>query len=301
MKLINFMGMRRIAYVISIVLAVISIGSLAYKHLNLGLDFTGGTQVEIHYDTAPNVDSVRQTLDDAGYQNVSVQTFGDQSELLVRLQNNFTNNLGDTIVQQLSEHGENPRLVRSDFVGAQVGDQLRDQGGLGLLVAVIGIVIYLAIRFQFKFAIGAVVALLHDVLIVLGIFSLFGLEFNLTVMAAILAVLGYSLNDTIVVYDRIRENIQKSRSNDVIRLCNDAINQTLARTIATSGTTVIVLVALLLMGGDMLHNFSIALLLGIVLGTFSSIYVAAALLVLLNLKRSDLISGRHQALDDGMP
>lgn len=301
MKLINFMGMRRIAYVISIVLAVISIGSLAYKHLNLGLDFTGGTQVEIHYDTAPDVDSVRQTLDDAGYQNVSVQTFGDQSELLVRLQNNFTNNLGDTIVQQLSEHGENPRLVRSDFVGAQVGDQLRDQGGLGLLVAVIGIVIYLAIRFQFKFAIGAVVALLHDVLIVLGIFSLFGLEFNLTVMAAILAVLGYSLNDTIVVYDRIRENIQKSRSNDIIRLCNDAINQTLARTIATSGTTVIVLVALLLMGGDMLHNFSIALLLGIVLGTFSSIYVAAALLVLLNLKRSDLISGRRQALDDGMP
>lgn len=301
MKLINFMGMRRIAYVISIVLAVISIGSLAYKHLNLGLDFTGGTQVEIHYDTAPDVDSVRQTLDDAGYQNVSVQTFGDQSELLVRLQNNFTNNLGDTIVQQLSGHGENPTLIRSDFVGAQVGDQLRDQGGLGLLVAVLGIMIYLAIRFQFKFAIGAVVALLHDVLIVLGIFSLFGLEFNLTVMAAILAVLGYSLNDTIVVYDRIRENIQKSRSNDIIRLCNDAINQTLARTIATSGTTVIVLVALLLMGGDMLHNFSIALLLGIVLGTFSSIYVAAALLVLLKLKRSDLISGRHQALDDGMP
>ncbi|MGJ8514753.1 protein translocase subunit SecF [Carnimonas bestiolae] len=301
MKLINFMGMRRIAYVISIVLAVISIGSLAYKHLNLGLDFTGGTQVEIHYDTAPDVDSVRQTLDDAGYKNVSVQTFGDQSELLVRLQNNFTKNLGETIVQQLSGHGENPNLVRSDFVGAQVGDQLRDQGGLGLLLAVVGIVIYLAIRFQFKFAVGAVVALLHDVLIVLGIFSLFGLEFNLTVMAAILAVLGYSLNDTIVVYDRIRENIQKSRSNDIIRLCNDAINQTLARTIATSGTTVIVLVALLLMGGDMLHNFSIALLLGIVLGTFSSIYVAAALLVLLNLKRSDLISGRRQALDDGMP
>ncbi|MGJ8523176.1 Protein translocase subunit SecF [Carnimonas sp. R-84981] len=301
MKLINFMGMRRIAYVISIVLAVISIGSLAYKHLNLGLDFTGGTQVEIHYDTAPDVDSVRKTLDDAGYKNVSVQTFGDQSELLVRLQNNFTKNLGETIVQQLSGHGENPNLVRSDFVGAQVGDQLRDQGGLGLLLAVVGIVIYLAIRFQFKFAVGAVVALLHDVLIVLGIFSLFGLEFNLTVMAAILAVLGYSLNDTIVVYDRIRENIQKSRSNDIIRLCNDAINQTLARTIATSGTTVIVLVALLLMGGDMLHNFSIALLLGIVLGTFSSIYVAAALLVLLNLKRSDLISGRRQALDDGMP
>lgn len=301
MKLINFMGMRRIAYIISIILAVVSIGSLAVKHLNLGLDFTGGTEVEIKYESAPNLDDVRQDLSDAGYKNVSVQTFGDQSDLMVRLQNNFTKNLGTKLVDQLSAHGEHPQLVRSDYVGAQVGDQLRDQGGLGLLLAIGGIIIYLAIRFQFKFAVGAVVALLHDVLIVLGIFSLFGLEFNLTVMSAILAVLGYSLNDTIVVYDRIRENIQKSRSHDIERLCNDAINQTLARTIATSGTTVMVLVALLLMGGSMLHNFAIALLLGIVLGTFSSIYVAAALLLLLKLKRSDLISARKQALNDGMP
>lgn len=301
MKLIDFMGQRKIAYIVSILLAVISIGSLAFKHLNLGLDFTGGTQVEVKYDTAPELDQVRETLAKAGYHNVSVQTFGDQTDILVRLQRDFSNNLGNQVVTTLTQNGEKAELVRSEYVGAQVGEQLRDQGGLGLLLALIGITIYLAIRFQLKFAIGAVVALAHDVLIVLGIFSVFSIEFDLTVMAAVLAVLGYSLNDTIVVYDRIRENIRKSRSHDIARLCNDAINQTLARTVATSGTTLMVIVALYVMGGDMIHNFALALLLGIVLGTFSSIYVAAALLLLLKLKREDLISARRKVLEDDMP
>lgn len=301
MKLIDFMGKRHIAYIVSIVLALISIGSLAVKHLNLGLDFTGGTQIEIRYDKAPSLDHIRQALADAHYRNVVVQTFGDQRDLLIRIQRNFSNNLGQEVLSTLTADGEHAELVRSEYVGAQVGQQLSNQGGLGLLIAIIGITIYLAIRFQIKFAVGAIVALLHDVLIVVGIFSLFSIEFDLTTMAAVLAVLGYSLNDTIVVYDRIRENIRKSRSSDIARLCNDAINQTLARTVATSGTTLMVLVALYVMGGSMIHNFALALLLGVVLGTFSSIYVAAALLLLLHLKREDLIPARRKALEDDMP
>lgn len=301
MKLIDFMGKRHIAYIVSILLSVIAIGSLAVKQLNLGLDFTGGTQVEVHYAQAPELDDVREALGQAGYAHASVQTFGAETDILVRLQQDYSENVGAQIVSALSTHGENVQLVRAEFVGAQVGEQLRDQGGLGLLLALGGIMIYLALRFQYKFAIGAVVSLAHDVLIVLGIFSLFDLEFDLTVMAAVLAVLGYSLNDTIVIYDRIRENIRKSRSNDIARLCNDAVNQTLARTVATSGTTLLVLFALYLMGGDMIHNFSLALIIGIFLGTFSSIYVSAALLVLMNLKREDLIPTKRAEVEEELP
>lgn len=301
MKLIDFMGQRRIAYIVSILLTVIAVGSLAIKHLNLGLDFTGGTQIEVRYQQAPNLDDVRETLVRSGYHAASVQSFGATTDVLIRLQAEYNRNIGNDIVSALSTNGAQVELARADYVGAQVGNQLRDQGGLGLLLALGGIMIYLALRFQWKFALGAVLALAHDVLIVVGIFSIFQLEFDLTVMAGVLAVLGYSLNDTIVVYDRIRENIRTSRSHNIIQICNDAINQTLARTIATSGSTLLALCALYTMGGDMLHNFSLALIFGVVLGTFSSIYVAAALLVLFNLKRDDLIQTRKGTEEDELP
>lgn len=302
MKLIDFMGQRRIAYAVSILLTVFAVGSLAIKHLNLGLDFTGGTQIEVRYQQPPNLDNVRESLANAGYHAPSVQSFGATTDVLIRLQAEYNRNIGRDIVNTLSQNGtQHVELARADYVGAQVGNQLRDQGGLGMLLALGGIMIYLALRFQWKFALGAVLALAHDVLIVVGIFSFFQLEFDLTVMAGVLAVLGYSLNDTIVVYDRVRENIRTSRSHNIIQICNDAINQTLARTVATSGSTLLALCALYTMGGDMLHNFSLALIFGVVLGTFSSIYVAAALLVLFNLKRDDLIQVRKGGAEDELP
>lgn len=293
MKLIDFMGKRRIAYIVSVLLTILAFGSLAVKHLNLGLDFTGGTTVEVRYDREPDLEHLREAISQAGYHNPVVQAFGSPTDILIRLQADYTDNIGQKVASLSSLDGNEAHLVRAEYVGAQVGNQLRDQGGLGLLLALLGIMVYLALRFQWKFALGAVLALAHDVLIVIGLFSILGLEFDLTVMAGVLAVLGYSLNDTIVVYDRIRENIRTSRSHDIVQICNDAINQTLARTIATSGTTLLALCALYTMGGDMLHNFSLALIFGVVLGTFSSIYVAAALLVLFNLRREDLATAKH--------
>ena len=295
MKLIDFMGKRRIAYVISILLTIIAIGSLATRHLNLGLDFTGGTIVQVHFDHQPDLEQVRETIAKAGYPNPTVQAGGTTQDAQIRMQVDYTDNIGQKIAAVISSSDNAAHVVSANFIGSQVGDQLSNQGGKGLLYALIGIMIYLALRFQWKFALGAVLALAHDVLIVIGIFSIFHLEFDLTVMAGVLAVLGYSLNDTIVVYDRIRENIRTSRSHDIVQICNDAINQTLARTIATSGTTLLALCALYTMGGEMLHNFSLALIFGVVLGTFSSIYVAAALLVLFKLRRSDLTKPQHDS------
>ena len=201
------------------------------------------------------------------------------------------------MAELLRASGEELQLIRAEFVGAQVGEQLRDQSGLGLLVAFGIVVVYVAFRFQYKFAIGAVVSQIHDVLIVVGAFALFQLEFDLTVLAAILAVIGYSLNDTIVVYDRIRENIRKSRLSDMSAIFNDAINQTLSRTLATSMTTLLVLIALLFLGGDMIQGFAIALIIGVVVGTFSSIYVASALLLTLKLEREDLIPTKKESTE----
>ena len=295
MKLIDFMGKRRIAYVISILLTIIAVGSLATRHLNLGQDFTGGTLVQVRFDQEPDLENVRETIIKAGYPAPTVQTGGTSTDAQIRMQADYTDQIGQKIATLISSSDNSAHLIRASFTGSQVGDQLKSQGAKGLLYALIGITIYLAFRFQWKFALGAVLALTHDVLIVVGIFSLLHLEFDLTVMAGVLAVLGYSLNDTIVVYDRIRENIRTSRSHDIIQICNDAINQTLARTIATSGTTLLALCALYTMGGEMLHNFALALIFGVVLGTFSSIYVAAALLVLFKLRRSDLNKPQHDA------
>jgi len=291
---IDFMGRRNLAFVVSAVLLIISIGAIIFQQLNLGLDFTGGTLVEVRYGAAPSLDAIRQLLEDSGFQDVSVQTFGASTEILIRLQQAFDADVGNEVVSLLRASGDSVNLVRAEFVGAQVGDQLRDQSGLGLLVALGVVMLYVAFRFQYKFALGALLALLHDVIIVVGIFALFQLDFDLTVLAAILAVIGYSLNDTIVVYDRIRESIRTSRIDDMPQIFNEAINATLSRTLATSGTTVLVLLALLLLGGDMIENFAIALLIGIVVGTFSSIYISGALLIPLRLSREDLIPTKKE-------
>jgi preprotein translocase subunit SecF len=286
---IDFMGRRTLALILSGIMLLVSIGALLFQQLNLGLDFTGGTLIEVRYATAPALDGIRQTLEQSGFQDVAVQTFGATTEVLIRLQQAFDADVGDSVVTLLRDSGASVELVRAEFVGAQVGDQLRDQSGLGMLVALGVVMLYVAFRFQYKFAIGALFALLHDVIIVIGLFALFGLEFDLTVLAAILAVIGYSLNDTIVVYDRIRETIRTSQLTDMPQIFNEAINATLSRTLATSGTTLLVLLALLVLGGDMIENFAIALLIGIVVGTFSSIYISGALLIPLKLSREDLI------------
>ncbi|MGM0784614.1 MAG: protein translocase subunit SecF [Pseudomonadota bacterium] len=291
----DFMGKRRIAFAASAAMLLVAIVSLLFQGLSLGLDFTGGTLVEVRYSAAPSLDAIRQILEAAEFRDVSVQTFGASTEVLIRLQQAFDPDVGERVVELLRQSGDSVELVRAEFVGAQVGDQLRDQSGMGLLVALGIVMLYVAFRFQYKFAIGALLALVHDVIIVVGIFSLFQFEFDLTVLAALLAVIGYSLNDTIVVYDRIRENIRKSRIDDMPAIFNEAINATLSRTLATSGTTLLVLLALLLLGGDMIHYFSVALLIGIVVGTFSSIYVAAALLLVVHLERKDLIPPPKEA------
>ncbi|SFH29471.1 protein translocase subunit SecF [Modicisalibacter xianhensis] len=298
MRQFDFMGKRRLAFIGSGVLLLVSLITLLFQQLNLGLDFTGGTLVEVRYATAPALDAVRQALEGAGFQDVSVQTFGSASEVLVRLQQAFDPGVGEQVTQILRQTGESVDLVRAEFVGAQVGGQLRDQSGLGMLVALGVVMLYVAFRFQYKFAFGALLALVHDVIIVLGVFSLFQLDFDLTVLAAILAVIGYSLNDTIIVYDRIRENIRKSRTDDMAAIFNDAINATLSRTLATSGTTLLVLLALLLLGGDMIHNFALALIIGVGIGTFSSVYVASALLIVLKLQREDLIPAKKENAEE---
>ncbi|MGM0536041.1 MAG: protein translocase subunit SecF [Pseudomonadota bacterium] len=291
---LDFMGKRRIAFAISALMLLVSVASLLFQQLNLGLDFTGGTLVEVRYAVAPSLDTVRQVLEDAEFRDVSVQTFGASTEVLIRLQQAFDPDVGEQVVTLLRDAGDEVELVRAEFVGAQVGDQLRDQSGMGLLVALGIVMLYVAFRFQYKFAVGALLALLHDVIIVVGLFSLFQWEFDLTVLAALLAVIGYSLNDTIVVYDRIRETIRKSRIDDMPTIFNEAINMTLSRTLATSGTTLLVLFALFLLGGDMIHFFSIALIAGVAVGTFSSIYVAAALLLAVKLDREDLIPAKKE-------
>ncbi|MDR5859843.1 protein translocase subunit SecF [Halomonas eurihalina] len=290
----DFMGKRRYAFIISVATLLISVVAILVLGLNLGLDFTGGTLVEVRYATAPALSAVRETLEAAGFKDVAVQTFGASTEVLIRLQQAFDAGVGDQVVDLLRQGGNSVDLVRAEFVGAQVGDQLRDQSGMGMLVALGVVVLYVAFRFQYKFAIGALLALGHDVFIVLGVFALFGFEFDLTVLAAVLAVIGYSLNDTIVVYDRIRENIRKSRIDDMPAIFNESINQTLSRTLATSGTTLLVVLALMILGGDMIHYFAVALFIGITVGTFSSIYVSAALLLPLKLQRADLMPAKKE-------
>ncbi|MCB1854244.1 MAG: protein translocase subunit SecF [Halieaceae bacterium] len=290
MKVINFMGWRKLAALFSITLVLASLGSLVVQQLNWGLDFTGGTLLEVHYSDTADLGGIRQTLATEGYDGATVVSFGSDRDVLIRLSHGYSDSEGIVLLGKLQAtfQGE-VELRRIEFVGPQVGDELREQGGLAMLLALGLVMLYIAFRFQLKFAVGAVVALIHDVIITLGFFSFTRMEFDLTVLAALLAVIGYSLNDTIVVFDRIRENFRKVRRATPVEIINISLTETLDRTLVTSLTTLLVLVCLALFGGEMINGFAIALIVGIGIGTYSSIYVAANVLMLLNVSKEDLM------------
>ena len=290
MKVINFMSQRKLAVLFSGLLLLVSIFSLATKQLNWGLDFTGGTLVEIHYSATADLNAIRSTLETQGYAGSSVMSFGSDQDVLIRLPQGYSDAEGTALLSLLQEtFVGDVELRRMEFVGPQVGDELREQGGLAMLLAIGLVTLYVAFRFQLKFALGAVAALLHDVIITLGFFSLTGMEFNLTVLAAILAVVGYSINDTIVVFDRIRENFRKLRRAGPVEVVDISISETLARTLVTSGTTLMVVLALAIFGGEMIFGFAVALIVGILIGTYSSIYVASAWTLMMGVTKEDLM------------
>lgn len=303
MKVINFMGQRKLALLFSLAMMAISIGSLATRQLNWGLDFTGGTLVEVHYSTSVNLNEVRNTLETRGFAGATVVSFGSDRDVMIRLPQGYSDQQGAELLGILQEafvaleQGGTVELRRAEFVGPQVGDELREQGGLALLLALGLVTLYVAFRFQLKFALGSVAALIHDVIITLGFFSVTGMEFDLTVLAALMAVIGYSLNDTIVVFDRIRENFRKIRRAEPVEVLNTSISETLDRTLMTSGTTLLVVVALALFGGEMIFGFAIALIVGITIGTYSSIYVASALTLMLGVTKEDLIPPAKEGIE----
>lgn len=302
-KIINFMAYRKIAAVISVVVLIMSLASLAINGLKLGLEFTGGTQIELKYTTPPALNPIRDVLNEEGYEGAIVVNYGSDTNVLVRLQQSkplLKGNISDEDAAKISigdairdlaqvQSGQEVELLRTEVVGPQLGEELANDGGLGMLLALAIVMAYVAMRFQFKFSFGAVAALIHDVIIVLGVFSIFRITFDLTVLAAVLAVIGYSLNDTIVVADRIRENFRLVRKKTPIEVINISLTQTLGRTLVTSITTLLVLVALFLVGGQMIHNFSLALIIGVAVGTYSSIYVSANVLIATNITSEDLI------------
>jgi preprotein translocase subunit SecF len=289
----DFMQHRRAAMIFSAVLILISLGSVLVQGLKLGIDFTGGILLEVGYQEAAELQQVRSTLEQAGFGDATVQLFGTPKDVLIRLapkEEESGAELSDRAFNALNKAaGGNAELRRVEFVGPQVGDELTEDGGLAILYAMFGILVYVALRFEYRFSLGSVIALFHDVIITIGIFSLFQIEFDLTVLAAILAVIGYSLNDTIVVFDRIRENFRKIRKGTVLDVINTSLNQTLSRTIVTSATTLLVLLALYFMGGEIIGGFALALIIGVVVGTYSSIYVASTAVVMLGVSRADLM------------
>jgi preprotein translocase subunit SecF len=302
MKVIDFMGQRRLAAVFSLVLLVVSIGSLATRQLNWGLDFTGGTLVEVHYSESVNLSAIRNILETRGFAGATVVSFGSDQDVMIRLPQGYSDEQGAELLGILQEASDaegagSVELRRTEFVGPQVGDELREQGGLAMLLALGLVTLYVAFRFQFKFAVGSVAALAHDVLITLGFFSVLGMEFDLTVLAALLAVVGYSLNDTIVVFDRIRENFRKIRRSEPAEVLNISITETLDRTLVTSGTTLLVVAALAIFGGEMIFGFAITLLVGITIGTYSSIYVASAATLAMGVTKDDLMLPVKEGVD----
>jgi len=301
LKIYNFMGLRRIAVVFSGILLLASVTSLFNQGLVLGLDFSGGTQIEVGYQQPVDVAELREQLKEEGFDDPVVLHFGSETDVLIRMQGEPDQGLAERLYSVLKVNAEEVDLRRVDFVGPQIGEELRDKGGLGMLIALAVVMLYVAIRFQFKFSVGAVLALAHDVIITLGIFSLTRLEFDLTVLAAILAVVGYSLNDTIVVSDRIRENFRKIRKASPVEVINESLSQTLWRTINTSMTTLLVLLALYFFGGELIHNFAIALMIGVGVGTYSSVYVAATVMLAMNVDREDLIEPEEGELVDDLP
>jgi preprotein translocase subunit SecF len=299
----QFMKYRKVAGIASLIIFLASVLSLSFRGLSLGLDFSGGTLVEITYDNPVNLEAIRETLVTNGYEDSQVVNFGTNLDVLIKVADqNGNSSIGDSVYSLLNNNGFVGELKRVEFVGPQVGAELRDQGGLGMLVALFMILMYVAFRFQYKFALGAVTALGHDVVIILGLFSIFAWDFDLTVLAALLAVIGYSLNDTIVVSDRIRENFRTQRELEPQAMIDLSLNQTLGRTIVTSLTTLLVLFALFIFGGEMIKGFSLALILGVMVGTYSSIYVVANMLMSLSLIQDDLAIPEPEGADfDELP
>ena len=304
MKTIKFLSIRKITTVMSIILILASTLSLMSKGLNLGIDFTGGIQIEITFEAAPDIENVRSNLASGGYDDAIVQNSGSSQDLMVRIppRDGVTNKkVGEDVKGMLQASNNSVTVKSSEYISAQVGEELTEQGGLAMIFALIMIMIYIVFRFQWKFSIGAVLALIHDVMITLGIFSFFQLTFDLSVLAAILAVVGYSLNDTIVIYDRIRENFRSMRTAETLTILNSAITQTIKRTIITSSTTLLVLLSLFVFGGSSLEGFSIALIVGVLIGTYSSIFVASTSIFYLDISTTDLIPVKREEVDDGMP
>ncbi|MEE2731148.1 MAG: protein translocase subunit SecF [Pseudomonadota bacterium] len=296
----NFMAPRKFLGALSILLVIGSLVSISINFLELGLDFTGGTQIEVEYETAAQLEPIREVLKNSAYSDASVQHFGRPEEVLVRvppIEGEDKDKVGQQVLSQLQAQDPGVKLKRVEFVGPQVGEELRDKSGIALLIALGLMLIYVTLRFRFKFAVGAVVALFHDVIITLGFFSVSRLTFDLTALAAILAVIGYSLNDTIVVFDRVRENFRTDRGGTPVEIINNSLNQTLSRTLMTSFTTLLVLIALAFLGGELIYAFAVALIVGIVVGTYSSIYVASNLLLVQNISRDDFLE-QEKVLDD---
>lgn len=287
------MGLSRSTMIFSALLIIASLASLAIRGLNLGVDFTGGSVIEVGYPSTANVDSIRISLQDAGY-DASVQSFGSDKDILIRLpavegSSADRDKSSQKVIQILQSKTPGVKLRRVEFVGPQIGDELRDQGGIAMLLALAGILIYVTLRFEFRFSVGSIIALMHDVTITLGFFSITQIEFDLTILAAILAIIGYSLNDTIVVFDRIRENFLKIRKSDTKDSINTSINQTISRTLVTSLTTLLVLIALNFFGGEIIHGFSLAMIVGVIIGTYSSIYIASSSLLMMGVTRETLL------------
>ena len=299
---IDFLAWRKLALIISSIFLVVSISSLFMKELNYGLDFTGGTLVELSYPNGAEINSIRDTLRSEGFDGAQVANFGSNKEVLIKLPGTISDSLGSEIVSLLKQQNlnEDIDLRRIEYVGPQIGSELRDDGGTAMLIALAFMMLYIAFRFQSRFAGAAVVALIHDVIIVLGIFSLLQIDFDLTVLAALLAVIGYSLNDTIVVSDRIRENIRAIDSEDINKTINTSLNQTLGRTLVTSLTTLLVLFSLYFLGGELIKNFALALIFGVIIGTYSSIYIAANALISMGLNKDHLRVEEPENADENL-
>ncbi len=303
-KTVNFLSVRRITTTLSIVLMIFSLVSIISKGLNPGIDFTGGFQVEVSYEQSPEIESIRNNLSAAGFNDAIVQNSGSATDIMIRIaprEGLNSRTVGKLIIDNLNQSSNSAQLMSSEYVSAQVGEELTEQGGLAMIFALIMIMIYIVFRFQWKFSIGAVMALIHDVLITIGVFSIFQITFDLAVLAAILAVVGYSLNDTIVIFDRIRENFRSMRRAETLDILNSSITQTISRTMITSSTTLMVLLALYIMGGQSLQGFSLALIIGVLIGTYSSIFIASTSIFYLDISTSDLLSTKREEVDDGMP
>ena len=290
---IDFVGRRKYAMIFSAILLIASIASIGFQGLKFGIDFTGGTLIELGYKKTADLEGIRSKLASADFKGTNVQYFGSDTEVLIQLEPQAASSaqISSSIIRML---GEGIDVRRVEFVGPKVGDELTNDGGLAMLYALIGILIYVAFRFEYRFALGSIAALIHDVIITLGVFSLLQIEFDLTVLAAILAVIGYSLNDTIVVFDRIRENFLATRLLEPEPIINEALNQTLSRTLMTSLTTLLVLFALFYLGGEVIHSFAGALLIGVVIGTYSSIYVASTTILAMGISKEDLLPSEKE-------